>query len=374
VRSRASHPNACLDGAWRFRRENEKTPMKIATFECKILTPMFAGTAIPGECELRPPAIKGAIRFWWRALHGGTDWKGMREKEAAIFGTSDQAVGRSKFTIDLSEDLDSGYPDFKKLDWGKMVPAGHLHHKINVLDYLAYGHHEWDKENSRYKYLSKCFWPGQDFSLNISYREDIDMDQVWRAIYFWTYFSGLGSRNRNGLGKIWITKWPDEISIPALKFPKPALRPYTAFSNKTAYFETQGLDQWDWALGEIGGIYREVRRGLEKRKVFASRVVLSQPLMEFDFATKQSNPADEMFLERHAKSLFMGVRPDGDKFKGQLLVMPYLYLGNANTPDIKKKLKDRDLKKDQDKYEEVYQKLISTLNSDFKGQLNKVEL
>ena len=44
--------------------------MKSITFHCEVITPMFIGNAIPGEVELRPTAIKGALRFWWRAMNG----------------------------------------------------------------------------------------------------------------------------------------------------------------------------------------------------------------------------------------------------------------------------------------------------------------
>lgn len=39
-----------------------------ATFE--IVTPMFLGDADQKATSIRPTAIKGALRFWWRALNG----------------------------------------------------------------------------------------------------------------------------------------------------------------------------------------------------------------------------------------------------------------------------------------------------------------
>jgi len=41
----------------------------------KIVTPMFLGGADHEE-EIRVPSIKGALRFWWRALAwGAIGWK-----------------------------------------------------------------------------------------------------------------------------------------------------------------------------------------------------------------------------------------------------------------------------------------------------------
>jgi len=45
-----------------------------ATF--RIVTPMFLGDAEQHASGIRPPAIKGALRFWWRALN----WKEAMEK------------------------------------------------------------------------------------------------------------------------------------------------------------------------------------------------------------------------------------------------------------------------------------------------------
>lgn len=44
--------------------------MQILEAEYEIVTPMFIGGAAQHEQpELRPPSIKGALRFWWRALY-----------------------------------------------------------------------------------------------------------------------------------------------------------------------------------------------------------------------------------------------------------------------------------------------------------------
>ena len=42
--------------------------MKKITFGCEVITPMFLSGA-DGNPELRPPSIKGMMRFWWRAIN-----------------------------------------------------------------------------------------------------------------------------------------------------------------------------------------------------------------------------------------------------------------------------------------------------------------
>jgi len=79
-----------------------------ATFE--VVTPLFLGGADPtSTVELRPPSIKGALRFWWRALawnrHSG-DLDAIQEEEQRIFGTAGQegtasngAIGQASFIL-----------------------------------------------------------------------------------------------------------------------------------------------------------------------------------------------------------------------------------------------------------------------------------
>lgn len=84
--------------------------MESITFHCKVITPMFLAGADGQTPELRAPSIKGAMRFWWRAMHGHLGVKELRKKEEAIFGGTNTG-GRSKVVIRVSQpynlDVDS---------------------------------------------------------------------------------------------------------------------------------------------------------------------------------------------------------------------------------------------------------------------------
>ncbi|MFH0988531.1 MAG: type III-B CRISPR module RAMP protein Cmr1 [bacterium] len=41
---------------------------KKVTFKCEVITPMFLGGADPDKPELRPPSIRGAMRWWFRTM------------------------------------------------------------------------------------------------------------------------------------------------------------------------------------------------------------------------------------------------------------------------------------------------------------------
>ena len=73
--------------------------METMTFECETVTPMFLAGADGRTPELRPPSIKGSMRFWWRAMNGHLPIGELKSRESEIFGSSDEKIGRSKFNI-----------------------------------------------------------------------------------------------------------------------------------------------------------------------------------------------------------------------------------------------------------------------------------
>ncbi len=71
----------------------------------RVTTPMFLGGAEPKQqAELRLPSLKGALRFWWRAMawERVKDASRLRDEEAALFGSSDERVGQSKVLVRFS--------------------------------------------------------------------------------------------------------------------------------------------------------------------------------------------------------------------------------------------------------------------------------
>lgn len=70
--------------------------MKTITFQCETITPMFLAGADGKTPELRPPSIKGALRFWWRAMNGHLPLTELKKREGEIFGNNEK---RSKVVI-----------------------------------------------------------------------------------------------------------------------------------------------------------------------------------------------------------------------------------------------------------------------------------
>ena len=60
--------------------------MHSITFTCETSTPMFLSGADGVTPELRAPSIKGALRFWWRAMNGHLSLEELKRREVRVEG------------------------------------------------------------------------------------------------------------------------------------------------------------------------------------------------------------------------------------------------------------------------------------------------
>ena len=58
--------------------------------QCRFITPVMGGGAIPKKPDerspIRVPSIRGQLRFWWRATHRDLDLETLRDRETQLFG------------------------------------------------------------------------------------------------------------------------------------------------------------------------------------------------------------------------------------------------------------------------------------------------
>ncbi|MGC8771094.1 MAG: type III-B CRISPR module RAMP protein Cmr1 [Brevinematia bacterium] len=150
-------------------------------FECEIITPMFLSGANQSECELRPASIKGALRFWWRALYGinYSDIGKLKEAELDLFGSTDK---KSKLKIQILQN-----PQFNKNNNYKPLP-----HK--------------EKPN----FSLPCFLPDNNiFKISLTCYENTK-DIFENLFILFSIVGGLGRRARRGFGAFIINKKGNE--------------------------------------------------------------------------------------------------------------------------------------------------------------------
>lgn len=236
----------------------------------RIVTPLFMGGADPTIPELRVPGIKGALRFWWRALafgRWGGDLKAIKDEEGQIFGSTKH--GQSRVMMEISQE--------------KLVPnEDPFFRRRPGLMYLGYGPIE--KGELVRKYLK----PPIDATLHIYIRTSSNnasgdsevADQIYNALKAMGLFGGLGSRSRRGFGSFNLSDlkrdgksvFQHPSSVEDLKirikeilegiYRQKELPEYTAFSSETSVYiyHNRPVDPLE-SLDEIGKMMQQYRVG-----------------------------------------------------------------------------------------------------------------
>jgi len=173
-------------------------PVEKITFGCRVLTPLFLagadGTERYAVPEFRAPSLKGAMRFWWRAVQAEEDRDRLKNTEAGIFGGAGKGEGKSTFGIGMSY-------------------TGPLHSK----KYQLLPHHSGDEncfcvanrgEQCKKGMITRtAIFPGQEFSVEFSYNRPHQLfpPERLRALFKLTsILGGLGKRSRRGFGSFAI--------------------------------------------------------------------------------------------------------------------------------------------------------------------------
>lgn len=181
--------------------------MKTVEATFRIVTPMFMGGATPeNSAELRPPSIKGLLRFWWRVFESPLAPGGLREvadKENRVFGGSEKGQGQSIFSIKIG--------DRKNIKYGN---KGNPKWNNNPIAYLGYGPITRDKQK-RKAITTRCFIESGEFTVVLQFKplspasphelyraRENDISMVKKAFWAMSMFGGLGARSRKGFGSI----------------------------------------------------------------------------------------------------------------------------------------------------------------------------
>lgn len=154
----------------------KKASIQMLIVKLETVTPLFLAGADPrGAPELRAASVRGALRYWLRALLGGVigdqNWDALRKAEAAVWGST--KTGASPVVVRMYGKLRSDY--YQPL----------LH-------------------NPKKKFTFRGISPGQTLCLELSprppYREVSSF--VLSVTVLWLLLGGLGKRSRRGFGTL----------------------------------------------------------------------------------------------------------------------------------------------------------------------------
>ncbi len=176
--------------------------MQQIILNCEIITPLFLNGADGTNPELRPASIKGALRFWWRAMNGHLALKDLQMNEVELFGGSykdaenKEVALRSKVIIRIDEHSQTE-DDLRINNDALLVP-----HKPNM--------------------RAKAFAPKQEFKIILGLTKKVNSFDIEKlADLFWLTctLGGFGKRTRRGMGSVKIKSYQidkQEITNPKI--------------------------------------------------------------------------------------------------------------------------------------------------------------
>ncbi len=178
----------------------EKIKRPSVCAEYVISSPMYLHGADPAQVvdRISPQSVKGALRFWWRAVHWGDflqmaqgdrveALRRLAEEDARLWGAADESIGQGRALLQIRQSNE-------KLTSDNIPSPGYL-------------------RGLGLKSI-KAIVPGQHFSLKVLLKSsgaqlEQDRAQVRRALQAFGVFGGLGSRARHGLGSVQLLALED---------------------------------------------------------------------------------------------------------------------------------------------------------------------
>ncbi len=208
------------------------------TLQLKTITPIMGGGTVTRDVDhvdiIRAPSIRGALRFWWRALRDpGASPQALHQAEKALWGgmgsrgdRDDKDVKRSLVEVRVSDvahqEIDSSDLSWKSENFYALWPA---------------------QKQSNGTPVAPRYGAGLRFTLVVS--APVSMaDEIKHAISAWILFGGYGGRTRRGVGSLTLTEpkqceqWlPKHLALPELRRVLGA----RAFTDKHPASETPSL-------------------------------------------------------------------------------------------------------------------------------------
>jgi CRISPR-associated protein Cmr1 len=165
-------------------------------FEFSCRTARYGGGVSPGLPDkltpFRIPAIRGHLRFWWRAVRGCdyTDAETLRKREGHVWGSPD---GISPTTIKLAGKADAGGL-IEALTTSRTFD-GRTRYEPREPAYVLFPAQQRDAPGR----ISEkgCFF------LEVLHGPKADPSEVEAALWAWTNFGGYGARTRRGTGSLY---------------------------------------------------------------------------------------------------------------------------------------------------------------------------
>jgi len=182
-------------------------------FRLQVVTPLFLSGADQQVAELRPPSIRGALRFWFRAMMGGVvggDVQKVRQLEASTWGTTDAA---SQLRIRVCDQKLQTFDPTSMKDYEKQRKG---------LIYLSFPYLEYEKELKSQRWNRPYIKPKSSFTVTIRLPSDDALRAVVEGtVWLMAHFGGLGGRTRRGFGSVVVDQMQSDRLKPSFLLYQP---------------------------------------------------------------------------------------------------------------------------------------------------------
>jgi CRISPR-associated protein Cmr1 len=188
----------------------------------RLITPLVGGGVEKMTHDpltpVRGPALRGQLRFWWRATRGGRfggDLGALRRREGEIWGAAGGAVQDAGGTgvllaVELEqagEALDAYLPGSSRYKAVEELLPGYVsfplqptREELNELKKIS----DRAERARRERELVKQVRVGVAFALTLTYRS-AERAELEAALWAWECFGGVGARTRRGCGALACT-------------------------------------------------------------------------------------------------------------------------------------------------------------------------
>jgi CRISPR-associated protein Cmr1 len=301
-----------------------------------IVTPMFLGDANQHATSIRPPSIKGALRFWWRALNWSTfrngaqdDASALRElhrEEARLFGSAadNQGAGQGQFLLRAKP---AGNSTWKAEAAGSSLKdlkpdPGHTYLSGQALWSMG------SKKNGTGPHYLRDVLLRQSFDLTLAFKPGCGEEtakSLANAVRVWGMLGGVGSRCRRGFGSIAIQSMAGTGALPIPVTPNDyqvllmetlgplveELPPFSALSTQALISKSMSGDN-AWALlGKIGKqqqLYRSYgRKDTSGIYVVGNQKALQNFSLDHDLMHKVAHGQEIEAKDGHPKRMIFGL-------------------------------------------------------------------
>jgi CRISPR-associated protein Cmr1 len=272
------------------------------TLDLEVTTPLFngggdpdgtAGFAPRGEAGLRVASLRGAMRFWFRALAGtvaGPDLALLARMESAVFGSAQSASPiklRLRTQPKVSQDRQPPFVAPPGARPGQGRPAGHGRQAPGARRGLGQGRDDgkWvtyllgqGLADAANRELRRGFVePGGKrvgVGIWLSGNEAVDTLAL-ASLWLLCAYGGVGARARRGFGGLAITAAPDQL--PGEWTPQSLLSPgLDHYERLTCLWPEEHMAYWQYYLSDLPGVVAPAPEGDEAWTARPTYPVLSR--------------------------------------------------------------------------------------------------